>query len=83
MPLRKSNVLYQMIDFCSFMTFHTPSLIECYASMKGLGCVLLQPMDKNVTDYGISNFSEKDMEEFLQHLRPPAYSSKLLSDAET
>ena len=36
-----------------------------------------------MTNYDISNFSEKEMEEFLQHLRPVAYSSKLLSDTET
>ena len=40
-------------------------------------------MDKNVTDQDISDFSEKGMEEFLKHLRPAAYSSKSLSDAET
>ena len=60
-----------------------PLLIECDASMKGLGCVLLQPMHKNMTNYDISNFSEKDIEEFLQHIRPAVYSSKSCSDAET
>ena len=59
-----------------------PILIECDASKKGLGCILLQPMDKNVTDQDISDFSKKEMEEFLKHQRPVAYSSKSLSDAE-
>ena len=40
-------------------------------------------MDKNVTDQDISDFSEKEMEEFLKHLRLVANSSKSLSDAET
>ena len=57
--------------------------MKCDALMKGLGCVLLQPMDKNVTDYDISNFLAKKMEEFLQHLRPVVYSGKSLLDAET
>ena len=35
------------------------------------------------TNQHISDFSKKEMEEFLTHLRPVAYSSKLLSDAET
>ena len=60
-----------------------PLLVECDASKKGLGCILLQPTDKNVTNQDISDFSEKEMEEFLKHLRPVAYSSKSLSDAET
>ena len=42
-----------------------PLLIECDASKKGLGCILLQPIDKNITDQDISDFSEKEMEEFL------------------
>ena len=58
-------------------------MIDCDASKKGLGCILLQPIDKNITDLDISDFSEKEMEEFLKHLRPIAYSSKSLSDAET
>ena len=60
-----------------------PLLTKCDASKKGLGCILLQPMDKNITDQDISDFSEKEMEEFLKHLRPVAYSSKSLSDNET
>ena len=58
-------------------------LIECDASKKGLGCILLQPMDKNITDHDISDFFEKEMEKFLKHLRPVAYSGKSLSDTET
>ena len=58
-------------------------LIECDASKKGLGCILLQPMEKNITNQGVSDFSEKELEEFLKHLRPVASSSKSLSDAET
>ena len=60
-----------------------PLLIESDASKKGLGCIILQPMDKNITGKDISDFSEKEMEKFLKHLRPVAYSSKSLSDAET
>ena len=60
-----------------------PILMECDASKKGLDCVLLQPMDNSITNYDISNFSNKEMEEFLQHLRLVAYSSKSLSDAKT
>ena len=46
-----------------------PLLIECDASKKGVGCVLLQPVDKSITDYDISYFSDKEIEEFLQHLK--------------
>ena len=60
-----------------------PLLIECDTSKKGLGCVLLQHVDKSITSYDISNFSDKEMEEFLQHLRPDAHSGKSVSDAET
>ena len=60
-----------------------PILIECDASQKGLGCILFQSRDKNITDQDISDFSEKEMDEFLKHLRPVAYRSKSLSDAET
>ena len=60
-----------------------PLLIENSASKKGLGCILLQPTDENITDQDISDFSEKEMEEFLKHLRPVAYSSKSHSDADT
>ena len=66
-----------------FYDFSHPLLIECDASKKGLGCILLQPTDKNITDQDISDFSEKEMEEFLKHVRPVAYSIKSLSDAET
>ena len=66
-----------------FYDVSCPLLIECDASKKGLGCILLQPTDKNITDQDISDFSEKEMEDFLKHLRPVAYSSKSLSDAET
>ena len=41
-----------------------PLLSECDASKKGLGCILLQPTDKNITDQDISDFFEKEMEEF-------------------
>ena len=41
-----------------------PLLIQCDVSKKGLGCVLLQPVDKNITNYDISNFSDKEMESF-------------------
>ena len=58
-------------------------LIECDASKKGLGCILLQCTDKSVADQDILDFSEKEMEEFLKHLTPVTYSSKSLSDAET
>ena len=60
-----------------------PLLIECNAFKKGLGCTLLQPMDRNITDQDISDFSEKEIEEFVKHLRPVAYSNKSISDAET
>ena len=60
-----------------------PLLIQCDASKKGLGHILFQPTDRNVTNQDISDFSKKEMEEFLKHLRPVAYSSKSLSDAET
>ena len=42
-----------------------PLLIECDASKKGLGCILLQPMGKNITNQDISDFSENEIEEFL------------------
>ena len=41
-----------------------PLLIECDASKKGLGCILLQPTNKNITDQDISDISEKEMEAF-------------------
>ena len=66
-----------------FYDVSLPLLIECDASKKGLGCILLQLMDRNITDQDISDFSEKEMEEFLKCLGPVAYSSKSLSDAET
>ena len=66
-----------------FYDVSQPLLIECDAFKKGLGCILLQPTDKNVTDQYISDFCEKEIEEFLKHLRPVAYSSKSLSDAKT
>ena len=40
-------------------------------------------MDKNITDQDILDFSEKEIEVFLKHLRPVAYSSKSFSDDET
>ena len=58
-----------------FYDVSCPLLIECDASKKGLGCILLQPMDKNITHQDISDFSEKEIEEFLKHLRPVAYSN--------
>ena len=73
----------QMIVFLQFYDVSHPLLIEYDASKKGLGCILLHPMDKNITNQDISDFSEKEVEEFLKHLRPVAYSSKSLSDAET
>ena len=54
-----------MIVFCSCMMFQHTLLNECHASKKGLGCILLQPMDKNITDQDILDFSEKEMEEIL------------------
>ena len=69
-----------LLQFCDVSH---PLLIGCDASKNGLGCILLQPMDKNIMDQDISDFSEKEMEEFLKHLRLVAYSSKSLSDAET
>ena len=47
-----------------FYDVSCPLLIECDASKKGLGCILLQPMDKIITDQDISDFSKKEMEEF-------------------
>ena len=72
-------------DGCSlqFYDISCPLLIECDVSKKGLGCILLQSVDNNMTGCDMSNFSEKEMDEILQHLRPVAYSCKLLSDAET
>ena len=71
-----NNCLLQFCDVsCSL-------LIKCDVSKTGLGCILLHPTDKNITDQDISDFSEKEMEEFLKHVRPVAYSSKSLSDAE-
>ena len=66
-----------------FYDVSCPLMIECGASKKGLGCILLLAMDKNITDQDISDFSEKEMEVFLKHLRPVAYSCKSLSDAKT
>ena len=60
-----------------------PLLIKCDASNKSLVCTLLQPTDKNITNQDISDFSEKEIEEFMKHLRLVAYSSKSLSDADT
>ena len=65
-----------------FYDISCPLLIECDASNKGLDCILLQPMDKNITNQDISDFSEKEKEEVLKHPRPAVYSSKSLSDAE-
>ena len=73
----------QVIVFIQFCYVSHPLLIEWNASKKILGCILLQPTDQNITDQDISDFSEKEMEDFLKHLKPIAYSSKSLSDAET
>ena len=69
---------------CLLQFYNTscPLLIECDVSKKGLGCIILQPVYKSITNYDILNFSDKEMEEFLQHLRHVAYSRKSLSDAE-
>ena len=47
-----------------FYNVSHPVLIECDPSKKGLGCILLQPTDKSITDQNISDFSEKEMEAF-------------------
>ena len=66
MPLTRSNVLYLKIVFflLQFCDASCPLLIECDTSKNGLGCVCLQPVDKSITNYDISNFSDKEMEEF-------------------
>ena len=82
MPLVRSNVLYLQDCLLQFYDTSCPLLIECDALKKGLGCVLLTHVDKSVTDNDISNFSDKEIEEF-SHLGPVAYSSKSLSDGGT
>ena len=50
-----------LLQFCDVPH---PLLIECDASKQGLGRILLKPTDENITDQDISDFSEKEMEEF-------------------
>ena len=49
----------QMIVFLQFYDVSHPLLIECNVPKKGLGWILLQPMDKNITGQDLSDFSEK------------------------
>ena len=79
---RIKNAILKWLPLQFYDVSH-PLLIECDASKKGLDCIFLKPMDKNITYQDISDFSEKEMEEFLKHLRSVSYSSKSLSDAET
>ena len=50
--------------FLQFNDVSHPLLIEWDAPKKDLVCILLQPMDKNMTNCDISYFSEKEMDEF-------------------
>ena len=57
-----------------------PLFLECDTSKKGLGCILLQTISE-IDEKDIVNTS--NMNEFLSDLKPVAYVSKSLSDAET
>ena len=57
-----------------------PLFIECDASKKGLGWILLEPISE-MDEKNIVNTS--NMNDFLSDLKPVAYASKSLSDAET
>ena len=60
----KNAISYDcLLQFCDVSC---PLLIKWDASMKGLGCIFLQPTDKNVTNQDISDISEKEMEEFFK-----------------
>ena len=63
-----------------FYDVSKPLFIECDASKKGLGCILLQPVSE-MDEKNIVNAS--NMNDFLSDLKSVAYGSKCLSDAET
>ena len=58
--------------FYSFMMCQKPLFIECDASKKGLGCVLLQPVYE-MGEKDIVNAS--NMNDFLSHSKPVAYAN--------
>ena len=62
-----------------FYVVSRPLFIECDASKKGLGCILLQPVSE-MNEKDIVNASK--MNDFLSDLKPVAYASKSLSDTE-
>ena len=63
-----------------FYDVSKPLFIECYASKKGLGCILLQPVS-GMDEKDIANAS--NMSDFLSDLKPVDYVGKYLIDAET
>ena len=56
-----------------FYNPHKPLFIECDASKQGIGCVMLQPDD---------NLAANTVDGIPTNLRPVAYASKSLSEAE-
>ena len=78
MHLRKKGAVSQDC-LLQFYDVSKPLLIECDASKKGLGCTLLQPVSE-MDEKNIVNAS--NMNNFLSDLKPVAYASKALSDAE-
>ena len=56
-----------------FYNPHKPLFIECDASKQGIGCVMLQPDD---------NLAANTVDGIPTKLRPVAYASKVLSEAE-
>ena len=56
-----------------FYNPHKPLFIECDASKQGIGCVMIQPDD---------NWAANTVDDIPTNLRPVAYASKRLSEAE-